>query len=112
MGRIEDRPDGHPRQPARRSARRSFLWTGFNRRGLLWQVYGGLSLCILLTLFSPGVSGTVYALLPQKDFDLFPFDTPGVVSVPAAFLLGWLGSARPWKRAARIRRTDRGGVTG
>ncbi|MFF8848059.1 transporter [Streptomyces sp. NPDC015127] len=90
----------------------SFLWTGFNRRGLLWQVYGGLSLCVLLTLFSPGVSGTVYALLPQEDFDLFPLGTPGLVSVPTAFLLGWLGSARPWRRTARIRRTERSGVTG
>ncbi|MFH9759106.1 transporter [Streptomyces anulatus] len=78
----------------------SFLWTGFDRRGLLWLVYGGLSLCVLLTLFSPAVSGTAYALLPDRDFDLFPLHTPGLVSVPAAFLLGWLGSARPWERAA------------
>ncbi|ROQ35791.1 cation/acetate symporter [Streptomyces sp. PanSC19] len=79
----------------------SFLWPGFDRRGLLWLVYGGLSLCVLLTLFSPSVSGTAYALLPEEDFDLFPLHTPGLVSVPAAFLLGWLGSARPWERTAR-----------
>ncbi|MFF9210792.1 MULTISPECIES: transporter [unclassified Streptomyces] len=78
----------------------SFFWSGFNRRGLLWLVYGGLSLCILLTLASPVVSGTKYALLPAQDFDLFPLHTPGLVSVPAAFLLGWLGSTRPWERTA------------
>ncbi|MFF9044476.1 AMP-binding protein [Streptomyces parvulus] len=83
----------------------SFLWTGFNRRGLLWLVYGGLSLCALLTLTSPAVSGTKYALLPEQDFNLIPLHTPGLISVPAAFLLGWLGSARPWEGAARTRRT-------
>ncbi|MFI1658172.1 transporter [Streptomyces sp. NPDC020472] len=86
----------------------SFLWPGFDRRGLLWLVYGGLSLCVLLTLFSPAVSGTAYALLPEEDFDLFPLHTPGLASVPAAFLLGWLGSARPWERTARPRHTAPG----
>ncbi|MEU4077048.1 sodium:solute symporter family transporter [Streptomyces venezuelae] len=81
----------------------SFLWTGFNRDGLLWLVYGGLSLCTLLTLASPAVSGTKYALLPEQGFNLFPLHTPGLVSVPAAFLLGWLGSARPWERTTHHR---------
>ncbi|WP_424570856.1 sodium:solute symporter family transporter [Streptomyces sp. CH-036] len=83
----------------------SFFWTGFDRRGLLWLVYGGLSLCVLLTLASPAVSGTSYALLPEQDFNLFPLHTPGLVSVPAAFLLGWLGSAPPWERTAHRRHT-------
>ncbi|MEU3447496.1 transporter [Streptomyces thermolilacinus] len=86
----------------------SFFWTGFDRRGLLWLVYGGLSLCTLLTLASPAVSGTEYALLPMQDFNLFPLHTPGLVSVPAAFLLGWLGSARPWERAPHPRRAAPG----
>ncbi|MFJ3766355.1 transporter [Streptomyces sp. NPDC090082] len=81
----------------------SFLWSGFDRRGLLWLVYGGLALCALLTLASPAVSGTRYALLPEQDFNLFPLHTPGLVSVPAAFLLGWLGSARPWERTGHHR---------
>lgn len=86
----------------------SFLWSGFDRRGLLWLVYGGLALCTLLTLASPAVSGTKYALLPEQDFNLFPLHTPGLVSVPAAFLLGWLGSARPWERTAHHRHTESG----
>ncbi|MEV5313247.1 transporter [Streptomyces sp. NPDC052610] len=86
----------------------TFFWTGFDRRGLLWLVYGGLSFCTLLTLASPVVSGTRYALLPEQDFNLFPFHTPGLVSVPAAFLLGWLGSARPWEPSVRNRRTALG----
>ncbi|MGW0032305.1 sodium:solute symporter family transporter [Streptomyces sp. NPDC003314] len=86
----------------------SFLWAGFNRHGLLWLVYGGLSLCTLLTLASPAVSGTRYALLPEQDFNLFPLHTPGLISVPAAFLLGWLGSTRPWERTAHPRHTAPG----
>ncbi|MFG2328132.1 transporter [Streptomyces sp. NPDC048604] len=73
----------------------SFFWRKFNRRGLLWCVYGGLIVCTVLTVFSPTVSGTDYALLPQADFDWYPLHTSGVVSVPTAFLLGWLGSTRP-----------------
>ncbi|MFF0559338.1 transporter [Streptomyces sp. NPDC004266] len=70
----------------------SFHWPGFNRRGLLWAVYGGLALCVLLTLFSPIVSGTEYALRPGASFDWYPLHTPGLISVPAAFLLGGLAS--------------------
>ncbi|NBE50177.1 sodium:solute symporter family transporter [Streptomyces boluensis] len=72
----------------------SFFWPGFNRRGLLWSVYGGLFLCTALTFFSPTVSGTDFALWPEASFDWYPFHTSGLVSVPAAFLLGWLGSTR------------------
>ncbi|MER7690445.1 transporter [Streptomyces sp. NPDC097610] len=70
----------------------AFFWRRFNSRGLLWAVYGGLLLCIVLTLFSPIVSGTEFAVWPEASFDWYPFQTPGLVSVPAAFVLGWLGS--------------------
>ncbi|MGW5781062.1 sodium:solute symporter family transporter [Streptomyces sp. NPDC003863] len=81
----------------------SFFWPEFNRRGLLWTVYGGLALCTLLTLFSPIVSGTDYALWPRAGFDWYPFHTPGLVSVPAAFLLGRLGSRYRLERPMRAR---------
>ncbi|MCF2129486.1 transporter [Strepomyces sp. STD 3.1] len=70
----------------------SLFWPRFDRRGLLWSVYGGLLLCVALTFFSPTVSGTPYAVWPDADFDWFPLETAGLVSVPGAFLLGWLGS--------------------
>ncbi|MET7655543.1 transporter [Streptomyces sp. NPDC005486] len=70
----------------------SFFWRRFNHRGLLWSVYGGLLLCIILTVFSPIVSGTEFALWPEASFNWYPFQTPGLVSVPVAFALGWLGS--------------------
>lgn len=55
----------------------SFFWSRFNRRGLLWSVYGGLLLRTVLTAFSPIVSGTAFALWPQASFDWYPFQTPG-----------------------------------
>lgn len=70
----------------------AFAWRRFNRRGLLWSVYGGLLLCIVLTVFSPNVSGAEFALWPKLNLNWYPFQTPGLVSVPAAFFLGWLGS--------------------
>ncbi len=82
----------------------SFFWSRFNLRGLLWSVYGGLLLCVVLTVFSPTVSGSSYALWPDASFDWYPFHTPGLISVPAAFLLGWLGSTRSPSRAGHSSR--------
>ncbi|MBB4986856.1 sodium:solute symporter family transporter [Streptomyces nymphaeiformis] len=82
----------------------SFFWRGFDHRGLQWSVYGGLFLCTVLTFFSPTVSGTDYALWPRADFDWYPLHAPGLVSVPAAFLLGWLGSRRSRAATAPVPR--------
>lgn len=76
----------------------SLFWAKFTERGLLWAVYGSLLLCILFTAFSPGMSGTSYALLPARSFNWFPLQTAGPVTVPLAFLLGWLGSVLPPSR--------------
>ncbi|MGW7823588.1 sodium:solute symporter family transporter [Streptomyces puniciscabiei] len=70
----------------------SLLWQRFSRRGLFWSVYGGLVTCTLLTFFSPAVSGTSFAVFPGAHFDWYPFQVPGLVSIPVAFFLGWLGS--------------------
>lgn len=70
-----------------------------------WTVYGTLPLILLLMAFSPAVSGTPIALFPDHDFHWFPLQTPGLVTVPAGFLLAFLGSRRP-------ARTRRDGATG
>ncbi|MEV0977295.1 transporter [Streptomyces sp. NPDC049915] len=80
----------------------SFFWQRFTHRGLLWSVYGGLLLCTVLTIFSPTVSGSAYALLPGANFNWYPFRTPGLISVPMAFLLGWVGSRNPGKGAGPV----------
>jgi cation/acetate symporter len=80
----------------------SLFWRRFNTRGAVWSIYGGLISAITLIIFSPVVSGKpadpVTHLSPSMvtnpaiDFHWFPLDNPGLVSVPLAFFLGWLGT--------------------
>ena len=80
----------------------SLFWKGFNTRGALWSIYGGLISSIGLIIFSPVVSGKPAdpktGLSPSMitdatiDFHWFPLDNPGLVSIPLGFFLGWLGS--------------------
>ncbi|WP_427918799.1 sodium:solute symporter family transporter [Streptomyces sp. cg40] len=79
----------------------TFYWSRFNKTGLLWTIYGGTSLTIGLYLFSPAVSGGPTALVPTVDFAWFSQSNPAMVSVPAAFLLGWAGSMAGRHRARR-----------
>jgi cation/acetate symporter len=79
----------------------SLFWSRFTARGALWSIYGGLISSVGLIIFSPVVSGQassvggIAASLisdPHIDFAFFPLDNPGIVSIPLAFFLGWLGS--------------------
>jgi len=36
--------------------------------------------------------GPSKSLFPTADFDWFPLKNPGLVSIPVAFFLGWLGT--------------------
>lgn len=70
----------------------SLFWKGFKTRGALWSMYGGLSISIILIIFSPVMSGTETSMIQGVDFAWFPLANPGIVAIPAAFLLGFLGS--------------------
>ncbi len=78
----------------------SLFWKRFNTTGALWSIYGGLSICILLIVFSPVVSGKPPttpggrspSMIDGVDFSWFPLDNPGIVSIPLSFLLGYLGT--------------------
>jgi cation/acetate symporter len=70
----------------------SLFWKRFNTRGCLWSIYGGLILTIGLIIFSPAVSGSETAMFPNADWSWFPLSNPGIISIPASFLLGALGS--------------------
>ncbi|MFL6119898.1 cation acetate symporter [Actinophytocola sp.] len=78
----------------------SLFWKRFNTQGALWSIYGGLAVCLILIVFSPAVSGKPVdpvtgksdSMLQGVDFHWFPLDNPGIVSIPVAFLLGYLGS--------------------
>jgi cation/acetate symporter len=70
----------------------SLFWKRFNTSGALWSIYGGMTVCLVLIVFSPAVSGTATSMFPTVDFHWFPLSNPGIVSIPVSFVLGWLGS--------------------
>ncbi|MCD0483232.1 cation acetate symporter [Streptacidiphilus sp. ASG 303] len=70
----------------------SLFWKRFTTAGAVCSVYGGLAVSVLLVVFSPVVSGRPTSLVPGADFAWFPLENPGLVSIPAGFLLGWLGT--------------------
>jgi len=78
----------------------SLFWKRFTTRGAVWSIYGGLLSSLILIIFSPVVSGKtdatgkVVSMItdPNIDFSWFPLENPGLISVPLAFFLGWLGS--------------------
>lgn len=70
----------------------TLFWQRFTTRGAVWSVYGGLLPSVLLVALSPVVSGSPEALFPGMDFQLFPLQNPGLVSIPLGFLAGWLGT--------------------
>ena len=79
----------------------SLFWRRFTTRGALWSMYGGLASCLVLIAFSPVVSGKVDPVTGASlsmikdtgvDFSWFPLENPGLVSIPLAFLLGWIGT--------------------
>ncbi|MGW6456366.1 solute symporter family protein [Streptomyces sp. NPDC055078] len=70
----------------------SLFWRRFTTRGAVWSVYGGLVPAVLLVVFSPVVSGSPESLMPGVDFQVFPLQNPGVVSIPLGFLAGWVGT--------------------
>ncbi|MFJ4918323.1 cation acetate symporter [Streptomyces sp. NPDC088725] len=70
----------------------SLFWRNFTTRGAVWSVYGGLVPAIVLVALSPVVSGAPDAMFPGADFQVFPLQNPGVVSIPLGFLAGWIGT--------------------
>ncbi len=70
----------------------SLFWKGFTTRGALWSMYGGLVTALVLIALSPVMSGAETSMIPTADFAIFPLKNPGIVSIPLAFFLGWLGS--------------------
>ena len=70
----------------------SLFWRKFTTQGAVWSMYGGLASAIILIVLSPVVSGTKTAMIPGANFAIFPLSNPGIVSIPLAFFLGWLGT--------------------
>ena len=70
----------------------SLFWRRFNTQGAVWAIYGGLVTAVGLVIFSPVVSGKATAMISDRDFSWFPLENPGIISIPAGFFFGWLGT--------------------
>ena len=70
----------------------SLFWRRFNTQGATWAIYGGLGVALFLVIFSPVGSGGPTAMISDKDFAWFPLENPGIISIPAGFFFGWLGT--------------------
>jgi cation/acetate symporter len=76
----------------------SLFWRKFTTQGAVWSMYGGLGSAIILIALSPVVSGAKTSMIKDANFAIFPLSNPGIVSIPLAFLLGWLGTILDKKR--------------
>ncbi|HZE40067.1 MAG TPA: cation acetate symporter [Stackebrandtia sp.] len=70
----------------------SLFWKRFTTAGATWAIYGGLLTAVILVISSPVVSGSETALFPSANFAWFPLENPGLISIPAGFFFGWLGT--------------------
>ncbi|MFJ1974968.1 cation acetate symporter [Streptomyces sp. NPDC087903] len=90
----------------------SLFWRRYTRAGLLCTLIGG-SLTVLLLM--PGtnlVSGSPASAFPEADFNWFPFTTTGLVSIPAGFAFGWLGTVASGRRKSEEQRKQYEAVEG
>ena len=70
----------------------NLFWKRFNTSGATWSIYGGLVTAVVLVFFSPVVSGSATAMFPDADWQWFPLANPGIISIPAGFLFGVVGT--------------------
>ena len=70
----------------------TMYWRRFNTRGAVWSIYTGLISAVTLIVLSPAISGNAKAFFPGGNFDIFPLTNPTIISLPLAFLAGWIGS--------------------
>ncbi|QOV37847.1 cation acetate symporter [Streptomyces ferrugineus] len=90
----------------------SLFWRRYTRAGLLWTLIGGSAVVLALMPWTNLVSGSPISAFPDADFNWFPFTTPGLVSIPAGFLLGWLGTVVSGRRESEEQRRQYEAVEG
>ena len=68
------------------------FWKRFTSAAASWTIYATIVLTLLLTAFSPQISGTPAAVFPHRAFDWFPLAAPGIITIPTGFIIGWVAS--------------------
>ncbi|KOV62675.1 cation acetate symporter [Streptomyces sp. MMG1121] len=88
------------------------FWRRYTRGGLLATLIGGTLTVLLLMPGTNLVSGSPLSAFPHADFNWFPFTTTGIVSIPAGFLFGWLGTLASGRAKAEQQRRQYEAVEG
>ncbi|MFC4799793.1 cation acetate symporter [Neobacillus sp. GCM10023253] len=70
----------------------TIYWKRFNTTGAMWAMVVGLISAIGLVLISPNVFSPEVGKAIFVGNPLFPYTTPGIVSIPLGFLAGYLGT--------------------
>lgn len=66
----------------------SITWQRFTTRGAVFSIVTGVTLAVVLIVLSP----TVWVDIFKNEHAIFPLKNPAIISMPAAFLAGYLGS--------------------
>ncbi|MFJ6571982.1 cation acetate symporter [Streptomyces sp. NPDC091292] len=90
----------------------TLFWRRYTRAGLLSTLIGGTLTVLVLLPGTNLVSGSPAAAFPDHDFNWFPFTTTGLVTIPAGFALGWLGTALSSRRTVDTQRRQYEAVEG
>jgi SSS family solute:Na+ symporter/cation/acetate symporter len=90
----------------------SLFWRRYTQAGLLWTLIGGSVVVLVLMPGTNLVSGSPVSAFPDADFNWFPFTTPGLVSIPAGFAFGWLGTVLSGRRRTEEQRRQYEAVEG
>lgn len=75
----------------------SLFWKRFNTAGLRWTIFGGFGATGIMFLFSSLFTGSPVAIFSSIDIHVIDID-PALVTVPLAFLLGYLGTVSSRER--------------
>ncbi|WP_026695252.1 solute symporter family protein [Peribacillus kribbensis] len=70
----------------------TIYWKRFNTTGAIWAMTVGLISAVGLVLISPNVFSPVEGAAIFVGDPIFPYTTPGIVSIPLGFLAGYLGT--------------------
>ncbi|MFF0810939.1 sodium/solute symporter [Streptomyces albogriseolus] len=90
----------------------SLFWRRYTRTGLLATLIGGTVAVLVLMPGTTLVSGSPVAAFPDADFTWFPFTTTGLLSIPAGFACGWLGTVASGRTRAEEQRRQYEAVEG
>jgi cation/acetate symporter len=81
----------------------AMLWRGLTTRGAFVGGFVGLILAVLLTVLSPGIWEAVFGF--PKGSAWFPYTSPAIFSMPAAFIVCWLVSTLDQSKSGAMERS-------